>query len=230
MKYELYAPMYILFIRLADYIDIDEVEENLNNFLIENIDIDKGVSKEYILDTLRQAFRNGEACNVKLDTSKKEVVIEKCLDWIGRNREESTGDAEITELKPETNERLMPARKRDKECIIREEQAVNSDLSMRAIAFKCIYEGRQVTEQNYKEVAQEYGIGKAPTSGRKIYQRYTELISTSNRTKDPGTSQMLKRMIKDLESIIPYISTEKTIEAINDLEKLKGWQSRYDKA
>jgi hypothetical protein len=89
MKYELYAPMYILFIRLAGgYIESDKVEGSLNNFLNENIDIDKGISKEYILDTLRQAFIDGEACNVKL--VGKEVVIEKCLDWIERNREESS--------------------------------------------------------------------------------------------------------------------------------------------
>ena len=41
MKYELTAPMYILFIRLADYMDIgrEDIEETLDNFLIENINI-----------------------------------------------------------------------------------------------------------------------------------------------------------------------------------------------
>ena len=97
MKYELHAPIYILFAELANF-EVD-VDQRLDLFLKENIKPDKGISKKYILDILEQALLDNEALNVKL--VRKEVVIRNCLSWIKRNREENTIDAEMTALTPE---------------------------------------------------------------------------------------------------------------------------------
>lgn len=83
MKYELTAPMYILFAELANF-EVD-TDQRLDQFLKENIEPAKGISKKYILDTLEQAFLDGETLNVKL--VRKEVLIRNCLEWIRKNRE-----------------------------------------------------------------------------------------------------------------------------------------------
>lgn len=102
MRYDLTSPIYILFAELANF-EVD-TDQRLNLFLKENIDPAKGISKKYILDILEQAFLDGEALSVKLE--RKEVVIRNCLDWIKRNREENTADAEFAAFKPETNDNV----------------------------------------------------------------------------------------------------------------------------
>lgn len=93
------SEIYLLFAELANQ-DVD-TDQRLDRFLKKNIEPAKGISKKYILDILEQAFLDGETLNVKL--VRKEVLIRNCLDWIKRNREENTVDAEITAFKPESN-------------------------------------------------------------------------------------------------------------------------------
>ena len=99
-------------------------------------------------------------------------------------------------------------------------------LSLKQIALKYIYEGKQITRENGNEIAREYGY----TSGEKLFQHYTFYTSVANRKGKPTplTQKKLSNKIALIESVIAILPTDKQQRAVDELEILKKiFESEY---
>lgn len=92
-------------------------------------------------------------------------------------------------------------------------------LTIRQIALKLVYEGIQVTRVNANEIVSNYGH----KSGEKLYQLYTEYLSTTNRTGKPipCTAAKLKSKIKLFDVVVGALAEPFKSKAISEREHLK---------
>lgn len=88
------------------------------------------------------------------------------------------------------------------------------ELSINQIALKYFYEGLQITRENGKGIAEQYGH----TSGEKLFQRFTFYSSTANRKAKPDnySPRKLKNKIKLIESVIELLPFDKQARAIDE--------------
>lgn len=93
----------------------------------------------------------------------------------------------------------------------------NSELSISQIALKFVYLGKQITRENCKTIAQEYGY----KSGEKLYQRFTYFSSPANRRGAESTPKKHQNKIDLIESVIKFLPEDKKQQAIEDVSKLK---------
>jgi hypothetical protein len=81
-------------------------------------------------------------------------------------------------------------------------------LDMRQIALIHIYSGKPISNENAKSIASEYGF-KSKTSGQKLIQYYNKYCKKIDRTGDEGTGRKNKNKYNLIESILPYLESEK---------------------
>src|ERR1035437_5811550 len=86
MPNEIYNEMYFLFLNIKN-ISNDDLNNTLDSFLKENIN--DGISQEYILNTLRDAFERGEVMGVTITDT---VTSRHCNEWLKK---------QATKLEPE---------------------------------------------------------------------------------------------------------------------------------
>lgn len=89
-------------------------------------------------------------------------------------------------------------------------------LKVPQIALIHVYEGKQITEENAKEIAAKYGY-TAKTSGKGLYHDYLKYCKTSDRKAKP-TAETKKTLINKIElfkSVVNHLS-EKAKQKAND--------------
>jgi hypothetical protein len=94
-------------------------------------------------------------------------------------------------------------------------------LKVPQIALIHIYEGKQITEENAKEIAANYGY-TAKTSGKGLYHDYLKYCKTSDRKAKP-TAETKKTLINKIElfkSIVNYLSEKAKLKANDEINIL----------
>lgn len=94
-----------------------------------------------------------------------------------------------------------------------------SKLTLRQIALIHVYEGKMITRESGKRIAENHNH----KSGDGLYNYYTEYTSTANRKGNPETHRKLKNKIKLFESILSHLSNENKQRAIDELNILKSY-------
>lgn len=93
-----------------------------------------------------------------------------------------------------------------------------------------MYEGNQITRENAKEIAANYGF-TSPNSGEGLFQDYTFFHSTANRKGKPTpcTPAKLKNKIELFNSILSYLSENAKQRAKDELNILRTlYQNEYE--
>lgn len=127
---------------------------------------------------------------------------------------------------------ILPPNTNDNNTVVKNNQPTSSlgvvsfieedktKLTIRQVALKLVYEGRQVTRGNSKQIVKEYGH----KSGEKLYQLYTEYLSPTNRAGRPipCTVAKLKSKIKLFNVVADILSEPFKSKAIKDRDHLKS--------
>jgi len=94
-----------------------------------------------------------------------------------------------------------------------------SGLTINQIALKYVYEGLQITRENSKKIAKQYGHN----SGEKLFQRFTYYTSSANRKGKPTpcTPKKLDNKIKLIERVIEILPIDKQERAKDEVSILK---------
>jgi hypothetical protein len=101
-----------------------------------------------------------------------------------------------------------------------------TELSIKQIALKYVYEYSQITRENGNKIAKEYGHN----SGEKLFQQFTYFSSLANRKglPNPCTAKKLDNKIKLLESVIEILSIDKQNQVKDEVSILKKiYESEY---
>jgi hypothetical protein len=95
-------------------------------------------------------------------------------------------------------------------------------LRVPVIALIHIYEGIQITDENSKEIAAQYGY-IAKNSGKGLYQDYLKYYKTSDRKAKPTaeTKKTLINKIELFESVLNHLSDKAKPQANDEIKILK---------
>lgn len=99
-------------------------------------------------------------------------------------------------------------------------------LTLTQIALIYVYEGKQITRENGKDIAKQY----EHKSGEKLFQLFCKYSSAANRKgrPTPCTPTKLKNKIELLESVVPYIINDSLLRANDEIQTLKViFESEY---
>lgn len=94
-------------------------------------------------------------------------------------------------------------------------------LSLPQIALIHIYTGRQITRDNGKEIANQYGW-TAKNSGEKLYQKFNKYFKPTDRKGNEGTKLKNENKIKLIESVIELLPADKQNRAKDEVSILKN--------
>ncbi|MBX3165314.1 MAG: hypothetical protein KF900_12635 [Bacteroidetes bacterium] len=92
------------------------------------------------------------------------------------------------------------------------------------IALIHLYEKKQVTRENGKEIAKQYGHA----SGNNLFNRFSYYSSRQNRIATESTQKKTKNKIELIESVIPHLSETNKQSATNELNTLKTNSTKED--
>jgi hypothetical protein len=101
------------------------------------------------------------------------------------------------------------------------DKAETDKLKVPQIALIHVYEGKQITDENAKEIAAKYGY-TAKTSGKGLYQDYLKYCKTSDRKAKP-TAETKKTLINKIElfkSILNHLSDSAKQKANDEINIL----------
>jgi len=101
MPNEIYNEMYFLFLNIKN-ISNDDLNNTLDSFLKENIN--DGISQEYILNTLRDAFERGEVMGVTITDT---VTLRHCNEWLKKQATKLEPELFINYLRHPKKEKLL---------------------------------------------------------------------------------------------------------------------------
>lgn len=96
-------------------------------------------------------------------------------------------------------------------------------LGVKLIALIHAYKGIHITKVNANEIASNYGY-KSETSGTGLYQDYLLYYSRNERIKKiyPFTIKKAENKIKLFESVLPHLSGDTKLKAIDEINILKN--------
>jgi hypothetical protein len=99
------------------------------------------------------------------------------------------------------------------------EKTSKPELSLPQIALLCVYQARQITNENCKEIAKEFGF-ESESSGKNLASNYKNLRDSEQRVLATGTKGDTQRTI-DFNSVIVRLDGLNRKRAEDDFEKLK---------
>ena len=92
-------------------------------------------------------------------------------------------------------------------------------LKVPQIALIYVYEGKSITRENAKEIANKYGHNSAQS----LFQKFTYYSSPANRKgrPTPATPKKFKNKIELLQSVLPYLSEQAKPRVNDEIQTLK---------
>ena len=96
-------------------------------------------------------------------------------------------------------------------------------ITLKHIALKAYYEGKQITESN----ANDFLVKTPYTSGKKLYQYYLEFANNTDRRADPESKTKLKNKIKLFKEVTTLLTENQKSKSIDEIEILESFITRY---
>lgn len=91
-------------------------------------------------------------------------------------------------------------------------------LSVKQIALKYVYEGKQITRNNANDIATKH----KHKSGEYLFQEYTYYSNRTNRIECPDTKKKLQNKIQLIKSVIELFPPDKLKQAMDEVSILKN--------
>jgi len=98
-----------------------------------------------------------------------------------------------------------------------------TSLSLKGYALRLFYENKIITKDN----AKKYLEGTKWTSGDKLYNEFIKWSNRTDRKADPEGKIKLKNKIELFENVIKELPEDKTALAIDELQILNSYKSKY---
>ena len=156
------------------------------------------IKLELIVAERKRKIEEGYKYNSPDETTRYKKMIQRWLD------DEKRFIAEITPLitNPTAQSKTQPGK-----------------LRVPQIALIYVYEGKSITRDNAKEIANKYGHN----SVQSLFQKFTYYSSPANRKgrPAPATPRKFKNKIELLQSVLPYLSEQAKQRASDEIQTLK---------
>ena len=103
------------------------------------------------------------------------------------------------------------------------DKPIINELTLKEIALKCYYEGKILNRENAKNELE----GTKYNSSDKLYSYFTKWSNNTDRRAYPDNNLKLHNKIKNFENVIKLLPLNNRDNAINDLNILKEYLTKY---
>ncbi len=161
------------------------------------VDTDK-IRLELIIAERKRKIEQGYKYNSPDETTQYKKMIQY---WLNDEKRF------IAEISPLINAPTLPNKTQEEK------------LSVSQIALIYVYEGKSITRENGKEIANKYGY----YSVQNLFQKFTYYSSVANRKgrPTPYTPKKIKNKIELLQSVLPHLTKEAKKRATDEIQTLK---------